>query len=77
MRVKATRDHFGKDGEYRAAGDVFEHEGKLHEHIKAVKPKPAEEVEEDESPDAPPAETEKEEEATEAPPATGNAGRRR
>jgi hypothetical protein len=35
MRVKAIRDHF-TDGHYRTAGEVFEHTGKLHEHIKQV-----------------------------------------
>ena len=45
-KVKAIRDHF-TDGVYRKEGEVFEHQGKIHEHIKKVggKPEPDEEEE--------------------------------
>jgi hypothetical protein len=37
MQVKAKVDHYDSAQTYRKAGEVFEHNGKLHEHIEPVK----------------------------------------
>lgn len=48
-RVKAKVDHFHA-GHYRKEGEVFDQEGKLHEHVELVdKPKGKAKPEEDDS----------------------------